>query len=136
MPGSVLDAATATECATYVTSVVLGYDLVCRLSFSTLVKFREQVGRVQKYCIIVYSFVTHFKVLDCICRARVNKMIIMQAIFREGHASSYLYRPEQEPPNPLRTSIREFIVSELTIYLIFFNHSLKNYYLEKNQFSY
>jgi len=42
-PGSVLDSVSAMECRTFVTSVVLGYDIVCRLSFNTLVKLREQV---------------------------------------------------------------------------------------------
>ena len=42
-PGSVLDANTAEECSSYVISCVLGYDMICRSSLPSLMRFRENV---------------------------------------------------------------------------------------------
>lgn len=42
-PGSMLDPVTARECASWVTSCVLGHDLVCRLSFKALSDLRAEV---------------------------------------------------------------------------------------------
>ena len=45
-PASVLDAVSAVECKPYVTSVVLGGDLVCHLSMLTITKLKNQVAQV------------------------------------------------------------------------------------------
>lgn len=37
-------------------------------------------------------------------------MVVMQAIFKEGVAASYMYKDGQEPQSALRTSVRTFIV--------------------------
>jgi hypothetical protein len=61
----------------YITSVVLGSDMISRLSFFSLSKLREEV-------------------LDCIVRARVNKARVLQSIFRKGDSidlNTYLYPP-------------------------------------------
>jgi hypothetical protein len=42
-PGSVLDPKTADECSDFVTSCVLGHDMVCRLSFKALLNLRSEV---------------------------------------------------------------------------------------------
>jgi hypothetical protein len=73
----------------YVTSVVLGNDLVCRLSFRSLCRLRNDV-------------------LDAISRARVNKMMIMQALFKDFDAADLMYPPGQEPDTPFKQSITEF----------------------------
>jgi hypothetical protein len=73
----------------YVTSVVLGNDLVCRLSFRSLCRLRNDV-------------------LDAISRARVNKMMIMQALFKDFDAADLMYPPGQEPDTPFKRSISEF----------------------------
>jgi hypothetical protein len=72
-----------------VTTVVVGNDLVCRLSFRTLCKLRNDV-------------------LDAISRARVNKMMIMQAIFKELDAADLMHPAGQEPDTPFKRSIAEF----------------------------
>lgn len=77
------------ECAEYVTTVVLGNDLVSRLSYRALSKLRNDV-------------------LDAISRARVNKMMIMQAIFKKFDASDLMYPPGEEPDTPFKRSITEF----------------------------
>ena len=79
------------EFSSFVTTIVLGNDLVCRLSFRSLCRLRNDV-------------------LDAISRARVNKMMIMQAIFKEFDAQDLMYPPGQEPDAPFKRSIAEFKV--------------------------
>lgn len=69
--------------------MVLGNDLVCRLNFRSLCKLRNDV-------------------LDAISRARVNKMMIMQAIFKEFSAEDLMYPPGQEPDSPFKRGIEKF----------------------------
>lgn len=71
------------------TSVVVGNDLVCRLSFRSLCRLRNDV-------------------LDAISRARVNKMMIMQAIFKEFDAGDLMHPPGQEPDSAFKRGIAEF----------------------------
>lgn len=69
--------------------MVLGNDLVPRLNFRSLCRLRNDV-------------------LDAISRARVNKMMIMQAIFKEFDAQDLMYPPGQEPDSPFKRSIGRF----------------------------
>ena len=75
--------------SSFITTVVLGNDLVCRLNFRSLCRLRNDV-------------------LDAISRARVNKMMIMQAIFKEFNAEDLMYPPGQEPDTPFKRSIGKF----------------------------
>jgi sn1-specific diacylglycerol lipase len=43
MPGSVMDEITSKECSHYVFSCVLGFDFVCRMNLSSVVRLRENV---------------------------------------------------------------------------------------------
>lgn len=88
-PGSVLDSQLSKEVSSFVTSVVMGNDLVCRLGFRSLNRLREDV-------------------LDAISRAKVNKMLIMQAIFKEFNSEDFMYPKGQEPNSAFKTSIQEF----------------------------
>lgn len=93
VPGSVVDETTAKEMTPYVTSIVLGNDLVCRLNFHSLVKLRNDV-------------------LDAICRAKVNKMVIMRTIFLEDVKADDLMYPEgEEPDTAFKSSLQIFKVS-------------------------
>jgi len=92
-PGSVVDLQTSEEMKCYVTSLCLGNDMFCRLSVDGLNILRE-------------------KVLDVIARAKVNKMVIMQALFKEyvHHMDDLLYTPGSEPDSDFRRSIQEYSV--------------------------
>lgn len=46
MPGSIMDEITSKECSHYVFSCVLGFDFVCRLNLSSVVRLRENVRGV------------------------------------------------------------------------------------------
>lgn len=78
-----------TDFSSFVTTVVLGNDLVCRLNFRSLCKLRNDV-------------------LDAISRARVNKMMIMQAIFKEFNSEDLMYPVGQEPDSPFKRGIEKF----------------------------
>jgi hypothetical protein len=104
VPGSVLDYDTACSMSSYTTSIVLGSDMICRLSFFSLSKLRDEV-------------------LDCICRSKVNKSKIIQSMFmkfesselmsqtRHGHRiEEFLYSPGEEPESEFRTSVNNFKV--------------------------
>ncbi len=78
-----------TDFSSFVTTVVLGNDLVCRLNFRSLCKLRNDV-------------------LDAISRARVNKMMIMQAIFKEFNSEDLMYPAGQEPDSPFKRGIEKF----------------------------
>jgi hypothetical protein len=79
------------ECKGFVTSVVLGSDLVSRMSFLSLNSLRNDI-------------------LDCISRARVNKMVIMQAIFRDFDSDDLMYRAGQEPDSLFKLNVAAFKV--------------------------
>lgn len=90
VPGSVLDENTAKEVSSYVTSIALGNDLVCRLNFRSLVKLRHDV-------------------LEAISRAKVNKMVIMRTIFlKDIHADDLMHAPGEEPNTAFKASLQTF----------------------------
>lgn len=92
VPGSVLDENTAKEVSSYVTSIALGNDLVCRLNFRSLVKLRHDV-------------------LEAISRAKVNKMVIMRTIFlKDIHADDLMHAPGEEPNTAFKASLQTFKV--------------------------
>ena len=93
-PGSVLDKRSCKEFSTFITSIVMGNDLVPRLGFRSLCRLRNDV-------------------LDAISRARVNKMLIMQAIFKYFNSEDLMYPPGQEPDTPFKRSINDFKVCQL-----------------------
>jgi sn1-specific diacylglycerol lipase len=90
-PGSVLDESTAREVQSYVTSVVLGKDLVASLSLHNL-----SVLRV--------------KVLDAIVRCKANKNVVMRAVFQEkAHAlDELMYAPGTEPDSEFKSMVEKF----------------------------
>jgi len=89
MPGAVVDDVTARDCSNFVTSIILGTDMVPRMSFRAMSDLREQV-------------------LDAIARARVNKAVIMQTIFKDYDVDAFLHRPGEEPPSKFRTMMNNF----------------------------
>ncbi len=92
VPGSVVDETTSQEMTSYVTSLVLGNDLVCRLNFHSLVKLRNDV-------------------LGAISRAKVNKMMIMRTIFLQDIRPEDLMHIEgEEPDTPFKSSLQTFKV--------------------------
>jgi pimeloyl-ACP methyl ester carboxylesterase len=90
-PGSVLDESTAREVQSYVTSVVLGKDLVASLSIKNLSVLRT-------------------KVLDSIIRCKVNKNVVMRAMFQEraSDLDSLLYAPGTEPESEFKDMVAKF----------------------------
>ena len=88
-PGATVDEVTAREVESFVTTVVLGSDVVPRMSFRGLADLREQV-------------------LDGIARAKVNKAHIMQSIFREVDVDAFLYPPGLEPRSRFRCMVQTF----------------------------
>lgn len=92
VPGSVVDETTSKEMSSYVTSIILGNDLVCRLNFHSLVKLRNDV-------------------LDAISRAKVNKMVIMRTIFlKDIRPDDLMFEEGQEPDTPFKASLEVFKV--------------------------
>lgn len=73
------------------TSIVFGNDLVCRLNFQSLCQLRNDV-------------------LDAIARARVNKMLVMKAMFRNMTPDDLMYPPGQEPDTEFSRSVKNFQV--------------------------
>lgn len=73
--------------------MVINNDLVCRLSLPKLCKLRNDV-------------------LDAISRAKVNKMLIMQAIFRDFDLDDLMYAKGEEPDTAFKKSINDFKVSD------------------------
>jgi hypothetical protein len=70
MPASVFDWDTTQECSEYVTSLILDTDMVSRMSVHTMSVLRENV-------------------LDCIARAKVHKLMVLQAIFQVNINPNY-----------------------------------------------
>lgn len=81
----------ALEVAPFTTSIVLGNDLVCRLNYHALFRLRNNI-------------------LDSIARARVNKMVILKAVFRDVDPLDLLYPPGQEPESEFKQSVEKFKV--------------------------
>jgi len=88
-PGSVIDETSCLEVSSFVTSVVLGNDLVSRLNFPALCRLRNDV-------------------LDAISRARVNKMFVLRAIFKDLEPSDLMYVRGEEPDSEFKQSVSKF----------------------------
>jgi len=88
-PASVFDHRTAVDCSSFVTTVVLGSDMISRLNVHSLAKLREEV-------------------LDSIGRCKVNKMIIMQAIFRDFDVRNFMYEKGEEPASEFKNNVMRF----------------------------
>jgi len=58
--------------STFITSIVLNNDIICRLNFINLCNLRQLV-------------------LELISRSKVNKMIILQAMFRNYNLNDLIY---------------------------------------------
>jgi sn1-specific diacylglycerol lipase len=91
-PGSVLDEATSREVAPYITSVVLGKDLVGSLSVKNLSHLREQV-------------------LDAIARCKVNKMTVLRALFEDktGEVDKFLHPPGTKVGSEFERMVEEYL---------------------------
>ena len=63
--------------SSFITSVVLNNDLICRLNFINLCNLRQLV-------------------LELISRSKVNKMIILQAMFRDYELNDLIYAKGME----------------------------------------
>ena len=50
-------------------------------------------------------------VLDCICRARVNKIYVMQSLFRNFEVDDLMYPQGQEPLSEFKTNVDIFKVT-------------------------
>lgn len=83
---------TAVEVSQYVTSVVLGNDIVPRLSYRSLCKFRDEI-------------------LLSIARAKVNKTYIMQAMFRNVRSDDLMCHRGEEPDSEFLHAYQLFRVS-------------------------
>ena len=88
-PGSTIDKETSILCQDYVISVCLGSDIICRMSVSSLALLR-----------------TH--ILDAISRAKVNKMQILQSLFKEYRVDELLYSPDHVPDSAFRRDLDVF----------------------------
>jgi hypothetical protein len=64
-------------------------DIVCRLSVNSICELRE-------------------KTLDSITRAKVNKMLIMQSIFKEFPVDQLLYPPGEEPLSDFKLNVNQY----------------------------
>lgn len=88
-PASCVDEAAALASRSFVTSMVLGSDIVGRLSLRSLALLREQI-------------------LDAISRAKVNKMEIIQSLFKEYHVQDLLYDKQAAPDTLFRRNLMVF----------------------------
>ena len=78
-PGTCVDRTTAASCRDFITSVCLGSDIVCRLSIRSFSLLREEI-------------------LDAVSRAKVNKIKIIQSLFRDSDVDELLMKtaPDSE----------------------------------------
>lgn len=88
-PGSTIDKETSILCQSYVLSVCLGSDIICRMSVSSLALLRTQI-------------------LDAISRAKVNKMQILQSLFKEYRVDELLFSSHQVPDSDFRRDLDVF----------------------------
>ena len=51
-----------------------------------------------------------YDVLDAICRAKVNKMYVMQSIFKDFSPEDLMYAKGEEPESEFRENIKKFEV--------------------------
>lgn len=90
-PGSVFDEKSSRAIQPFVTSVILGKDLVGSLSVKNLSTLRS-------------------KVLDALIRCKVNKNIVMRALFEErAHdLDALMYAPGSEPDSDFKRMVESF----------------------------
>ncbi len=88
-PGSVLDKQTCLEVIPYVTSVILGNDFIARLSLRSLCTFRNDI-------------------LSAIARAKVNKMYIVQSLFRDMTSEEVLFAKGEEPSSQFQDACNKY----------------------------
>lgn len=84
-----MDYQTAKDVTSFVTTIAFGNDLVCRMNFPSLCQLRNDV-------------------LEAISRARVNKMLIMKAIFRNMKPDDLMYPIGEEPETEFKRSVQTF----------------------------
>lgn len=72
--------------------MVLGNDLVSRLNVPAIVQLRNEV-------------------LDAIARAKVSKMLIMQALFRDFEVGDLMHPKGREPDSQFKANIAKFQAS-------------------------
>ena len=91
IPGAVMDTVTSNECNEYVFNLSHHNDIVPSLSLYSLSNLRHNI-------------------LDAICRAKVNKMVIMQGVFKEyvTRLDDLMYAPGEEPDNNFSRSVKDF----------------------------
>lgn len=78
--------------SSFITTVVLGNDMVCRMNFKNVCSLRSDV-------------------LHAISRSKVNKMYVMQSIFKDFAPEDLMYAKGEEPESEFKASIRKFEVS-------------------------
>lgn len=64
-------------------------DIVCRLSVNSICELRE-------------------KILDSISRSKVNKMLIMQSVFKEFPIEQLLYPSGEEPLSDFKLNVNQY----------------------------
>ena len=82
--------------SSYVTSVVLGNDLVCRLSYSSLHKLRNDV-------------------LNAISRAKVNKMVVIKAVFDDVDVEELMHPVNEEPDSEFKQHLLKYKVGRILL---------------------
>jgi hypothetical protein len=92
-PGSTFDTTTSRECRDYIFNISHHNDMIPLLSLRSVSKLRCEI-------------------LDSITRAKVNKMVIMQGLFREyvAQVDDLLYSSGQEPVSEFSRSVHAFNV--------------------------
>ena len=84
-----LDQATAVECEDFVTSVILGDDIVPALTYFSVCHLRERV-------------------LDALLRAKVNKFKILRSTQKDFDENTFMFKPGEEPDSEFKRSIEAF----------------------------
>lgn len=89
MPGAMVTEGIAEFCKPFMTSFVLGRDLVPRLSFDNLRKIRDDV-------------------LDLIARCKVNKTQVLRSVKSKDPdlLEKFLYPPGKEPDSEFRRQLK------------------------------
>lgn len=134
------------------TSFILAYDWVPRMTVQTMNKFREEVLDSIGGC-LKYIFVYHAHLYICIymnfhpqcinidiywftptslphaARAKVHKLTIIQSLFKNVEEDDVLYRPGEEPDSDFKRCVDVYKVIICSIYdysnvCIFCNHKL------------
>jgi hypothetical protein len=91
----------------YVTAVVLGHDIVARLSYRSLCYFRNEI-------------------LYAIARAKVNKFFIVQAIVRNYDSTDLMYEKGEEPDSEFKTAYIKYKVCAIPIIIEYLTISIQD----------